>query len=84
MNELNADSLNIWAVYWYHPPDWWAYCELNERINFEILRRFEEAGIEFAFPTRTLYLAGDPKRPLAAWGDGADVAHNGEPSRLKR
>jgi MscS family membrane protein len=83
-NELNADSLNIWAIYWYHPPDWWAYCELSERINFEILRRFEEAEIEFALPTRTLYLAGDPKRPLAPFTEGADVAHNGEPARVGR
>jgi MscS family membrane protein len=83
-NRFNADSLNIWAIYWYHPPDWWAFCELNQRINFEILRRFEEAGIEFAFPTQTLYLAGDPKRPLPPLTDGADVAHNGEPARVKR
>jgi len=30
--------------------------EVNERINFEILKRFDEAGIEFAFPTQPLYV----------------------------
>jgi len=63
-NEFNAASLNILAIYWYHPPDFMAYLAFSERVNFELLRRFNEAGIEFAFPTQTLYLAGDPKRIL--------------------
>ena len=37
---------------------------LNQRINLEISRRFNDEGIEFAFPTQTLFLAGDPNRPL--------------------
>lgn len=63
-NEFNDVSLNIMMIYWYHPPNYWDFCAFNERINMEILRRFNEAGIEFAFPTQTLFLAGDPKRPL--------------------
>ncbi len=63
-NEFNAASLNLFAIYWYHPPDWWAYCAFSEWVNKEILRRFNEEGIDFAFPTQTLHLAGDPKRPL--------------------
>lgn len=63
-NEMNAASLNIFAIYWYHPADWWAYQAVNERVCFEVLRRFNEAGIDFAFPTQTLHLAGDDKRPL--------------------
>ncbi len=55
-NEFNDSSLNIFVIYWYHPPDWWAYCAFSERVNFEILRRFNDAGIEFAFPSRTVYL----------------------------
>ena len=57
-------SLNIFVIYWYHPPDYWKFCEFNERINFAILTRFNAEGIEFAFPTQTLFLAGDPNRPL--------------------
>jgi len=63
-NELNADSLNIIVFYWYHPPDYWAYMEFAERFNKEVFHRFGEEGIEFAFPTQTLYLAGDQARPL--------------------
>jgi MscS family membrane protein len=36
----------------------------SEKVNLEIMRRFNAEGIDFAFPTQTLYLAGDDKRPL--------------------
>lgn len=63
--EFNDASLNLMMIYWYHPPDYWQYMEFCEKVNMEILRRFNEAGIEFAFPTQTLYLAQDEKRQLA-------------------
>ena len=63
-SEFNADSLNILVIYWYHPPDYWAYMSFSERFNKEVFRRFNEEGIEFAFPTQTVYLAGDDKRPI--------------------
>lgn len=63
-DEFNAHSLNLQMQYWYHPPDYWSYMAFNEKVNFEIIRRFNEAGIDFAFPTQTLHLAGDPKHPL--------------------
>ncbi|MBI9066737.1 MAG: mechanosensitive ion channel family protein [Salinivirgaceae bacterium] len=63
-DEFNSDSLNIKMIYWYHPALYWDYVAFTEKINFAILNKFNEEGIEFAFPTQTLYLAGDPKRPL--------------------
>jgi MscS family membrane protein len=64
LSDLNADSLNIMAIYWYHPPNYWDYMTFTERFNKEVLRRFNEEGIDFAFPTQTMYLAGDASRPL--------------------
>ena len=64
-NEFNADSLNIMVIYWYHPPDYWSYMTFCERFNKEVFRRFNEEGIDFAFPTQTIYLAGDSNRPLS-------------------
>ncbi|HRU07086.1 MAG TPA: mechanosensitive ion channel family protein [Candidatus Brocadiia bacterium] len=64
-NEFNSDSLNILVVYWYHPADFVSYLAFTEKVNMEILRRFNEEGIDFAFPTQTLYMAGDAKRQLA-------------------
>ncbi|MBW1681685.1 MAG: mechanosensitive ion channel family protein [Deltaproteobacteria bacterium] len=63
-SEFNADALNILVIYWYHPPNYWDYMAFTERFNKAVFEKFLEEGIEFAFPTQTLYLAGDPARPL--------------------
>lgn len=63
-DNMNADSLNIKCFYWFHPPDYWQYMEFTQKVNREIFRRFNEEGIDFAFPTQTIYLAGDKDRPL--------------------
>ena len=63
-NEFNADSLNIIVICLYHPPEYWDNLEHAHRINTQIVERFNAEGIDFAFPTQTLHLAGDDKRPL--------------------
>jgi len=63
-NEFNADSLNLMVIYWFVPPDYWEYCRHAQKVNLRIFEEFEKAGIDFAFPTQTLHLAGDPKREL--------------------
>jgi MscS family membrane protein len=75
-NEFNDTSLNISVTYWYHPPDYYAFAALNERVNLAIFRRYEAERIEFAFPTQTLYLAGDPNRPLNIGTGGNDSPSN--------
>ena len=76
---FNADSLNIKVIYWFTPAtDWWAYMAHAQTINMKIIRAFNSAGIDFAFPTRTLYLAGDQKRELAV------RMLNGEETAIKR
>ncbi len=57
-DEFQNSSLNLFVIYWYHPADWWAYCAFSQWVNMEILKRFNAAGIEFAFPSQTIYLAG--------------------------
>ncbi len=76
-NDFNSESLNIIVLYWYAPTDWWAYMEHAQRFNLALFERFEEADIEFAFPSQTLYLAGDAKRELAVKMLGADLHGNG-------
>ena len=63
-SEFNADSLNIEVIYWFHPPDYWAFKEFADSVNVQIKERYDAEGIGFAFPTQTLHLAGDEKRPL--------------------
>ena len=63
-NDLNADSLNLLVVYWFHPPEIWQSVEFAHRVNMQIMERFNAEGIDFAFPSQTMYLAGDSKRPI--------------------
>jgi len=55
-------SLDFEVVYYVTVPDYAAYMDAQQAINFRIHERFEEAGIEFAFPTQTLHVV----RPDAA------------------
>jgi MscS family membrane protein len=64
-NNMASSSLNIQVFYWFTTLDFWAFNAHAERVNLRLMQRFEQAGIEFAFPTQTLYLASDPKRKLA-------------------
>lgn len=61
---FNDASLNIQVWYWFRPPDWWAYLAHATRFNLELFKRYNAAGIDFAFPTQTVHLAGDEQRPL--------------------
>jgi small-conductance mechanosensitive channel len=74
-NEFNADSLNIMVSYFYllnvDGRDWWTYQALAAKVNHRILVAFNAAGIQFAFPTRTVFLAGDPDRELTVRVKGA-------------
>ncbi|MCC6579098.1 MAG: mechanosensitive ion channel family protein [Phycisphaeraceae bacterium] len=70
-DNLNADSLNIKAIYWYtlkDGRDYWSYLAHCQQVNLKLFRAFAAEGIEFAFPTQTLYLAGDPNRQLTVNG----------------
>lgn len=55
-NDLNADSLNILVIYWYFPPVFFDYLEHCTWFNTELIERYNQAGIDFAFPTQTIEL----------------------------
>jgi small-conductance mechanosensitive channel len=54
--EYGDFSLNFEVVYYVTTPDIKTYLDIQEAINLEIFRRFHEEGIEFAYPTQTLFL----------------------------
>lgn len=54
--EYGNFSLNFEFVYYVLSPDYNLYMDVQQRINFAIYDRFEEEGIEFAFPTQTIHL----------------------------
>ncbi len=62
-NSFGDSSLDILIHHWCTKLDMDGYLEVLEEINLEIKRRFEQAQIEFAFPSRTVYLAQDNQQP---------------------
>jgi len=48
------------TVYYIVVPEYAVYMDIQQAINFRIHARFEEEGIEFAYPTQTVHLARDP------------------------
>jgi small-conductance mechanosensitive channel len=49
-------SLDFETVYYVLSPDYNLYMDIQQAINLEIFRRFSDQGIEFAYPTQTLFL----------------------------
>jgi small-conductance mechanosensitive channel len=47
-------SLNFETVYYVIGPDYNLYMDIQQAINLYIHEQFEQAGIEFAYPTQTL------------------------------
>lgn len=50
-------SLNFETVYYVLSRDYAKYMNIQQEINFAIKEEFEKRGIEFAYPTQTLYLS---------------------------
>ncbi len=49
-------SLIFEIVYYVIGPDYNKYMDIQQEINFAIKEEFEKRGIEFAYPTQTLYM----------------------------
>ena len=54
--EYGDYSLKFEVVYWVQGPDYNVYMDIQQEINLDIYKQFQDAGIEFAFPTQTLLL----------------------------
>ena len=54
--EYGDSALNFEVVYYVLDPDYNVHMDIQQAVNLELYRRFREEGIEFAYPTRTLYV----------------------------
>lgn len=54
--EYGSFSLNFETVFFVGVPDFMTYANIQQAINLRIHERFEQEGIEFAFPTQTLHV----------------------------
>src|SRR5207247_8833131 len=76
LTDYHADNLNIAVTYWYASdtgnPARRTYQVLADHIHLRVMQSFARAGIQFAFPTRTVFLADDPVRPFSV-----QIKHDG-------
>jgi MscS family membrane protein len=75
-NKFESSSLNILVVHWWNSTDFKEYLLGFQKLNLELKRQFDEIGINFAFPSQTVYLRQDSQWRVA------DA--NGEPMAIKR
>ncbi len=67
-NKYMDFSLNLQVIHWWNNTDYRAYLDGLEAMNLQLKERFDAAGLEFAFPTQTIYVksdAGGPPPPAA-------------------
>jgi len=57
LKEFGDFSINFESVYYVLAPDFNTYMDIQQAINLRIHEQFENQGIEFAYPTQTLFLA---------------------------
>ncbi len=51
-------ALDFEVVYYMLVPDYLVYMDTQQAINLALFRRFAEAGVEFAYPTQTVFVEG--------------------------
>jgi small-conductance mechanosensitive channel len=56
-------SLDFEVVYWVQDPDYTLYMNIQQAINLDIFQRFQQEGIEFAYPTQALYVQNAQAAP---------------------
>jgi MscS family membrane protein len=59
LNDFGADSLEILLYVFFKTPDWATELRERHRLGVDILRLAAELGVEFAFPTQTVFLRTD-------------------------
>jgi MscS family membrane protein len=75
-NKFNDSSLNILVVHWWNSTDSKEYLRGFQKLNLELKRRFDAEGIDFAFPSQTVYVknGAQPGPPLVAAAGGGNLA----------
>ncbi len=58
-NEFGAHSLDVMLYVFFETPDWGTELRERHRLFLDILRLAQKLGVEFAFPTQTIWLPKD-------------------------
>ncbi len=60
--EFAPGAFSIQFIYWYAPPHRWKFLAFNEKLNFNVFRRFEAEGIQFSLPFRHSFWKHDDEQ----------------------
>jgi small-conductance mechanosensitive channel len=63
-NAFGDSVLGFETVYWITVSDYNVFMDTQQQIYLEILERFEKEGIQFAYPTRTLFIKTEELQDL--------------------
>jgi len=75
-NRFADSALNLNVVHWWKGTDHRAYVADMQELNLQVKAKFDAAGINFAFPSRTLYLKQD-----SPWRVDGGMAADSPPPR---
>ena len=64
LSAFAASSIDLELVFFAQAPDFMTFMDVRQTVMLGILRRFEELGIEFAYPTQTSFTAGPDGRHI--------------------
>jgi len=62
-SDFGDSALEFEVVYYVLSSDYPVYMDTQQAINLEMVREFRDRGIEFAYPTRTVHVAGPEGLP---------------------
>ncbi|WP_375204293.1 mechanosensitive ion channel family protein [Hyphococcus sp.] len=65
LKEYADSSITFETVYWVKDRDYSVYMEANHEVLLNIHKAFEDEGIDFAYPTRTLHVESFPEGPAS-------------------
>lgn len=63
---LGESSLDFEVVYYVGDPDYNKYMDSHQRVLINLVGEVRKRGLDFAYPTRTLFIEGGDKAPAAA------------------
>src|SRR5690606_26553245 len=56
-HKFGASSLDFEVVYYMLVPEYNAYMDTQQAINLALFSRFASMGVDFAYPTQTVYVS---------------------------
>ena len=63
---FGESSLDFEVIYFVTTPDYGLYMDEQQRLNLQMMREFDALGVEFAIPTRSVYVLSDGGNPAEA------------------